>query len=766
MKFTVSSLAIFATLALVPALWAQETGEIILDAVEFEGLERVSTQLVQSQLEVQAGQAFNPRAVARDLRRLGALRFFTTVQVDLDRDRKVLTYIFTEQRVIEDLLIVGNDKVRTRDIRGVLSWKEGDPFATEAHRDERNAVLNLYSSKGFLNTTVDIVAEKLSSGKVGLTYFVNEGRKAKIRRIDFVGNTTLKDGELRKSIKTKRARWFLGGKYDENKFEEDLRAIVDTYANIGHLEADVYATEFTYSPNGKKVHVSIHIDEGPQYRVGSLEIANNTVYDDDELMTTIEVMVGEIHDRRQVELDAEAIRTGYEDSGYIVARVTPQVTLDRENAVTHVIHDIAEGQMNYVREIKITGNNVTKDSIIRRMVLLSPGDRFDGAAYRATQRRIESSGYFDEVRLSPEEIPDDDRNANLLIDVVEGKTGNFNFGGGFSTAERLGGFAEIRLRNFDITNWPSFSGGGQQFATRISLGSVRSKYTISFTDPEILGYPLSLGVDLFSESVRTTRGSSFTQDVRGFKIRLGKALTPFVTANASFRFNDVNISDFGFFLLSPDLRKLRDPGTTVSTSWGITRDTRDRFRDPSSGAVHSGQLEVAGIAGDNEFVKLEHDSTWIWSLDDEKKWILSYRTREGAAFPYGSTELVPLRDRYFAGGTSTVRGYDTREIGPKVRTLVLIGSKERIGGELRYINNLEIKYKLSDLLRLYGFFDTGGVWRKPSDFDLASIKTSIGIGIGIDVPALGPIRLDYGFPLNPDSDQGNGRLHLVTSFNF
>jgi len=765
LKFTVSSLAMVATLALVPGIWAQETGEIILDAVEFQGLERVSMQLVQSQLEVQPGQAFNPRAVARDLRRLGALRFFTTIQADLDRDRKVLTYIFTEQSVIEDLLIVGNDKVRTRDIRGVLSWKEGDPFAPEAHHDERNAVLNLYSSKGFLNTTVDIVAEELSSGRVGVTYFINEGRKAKIRRIDFEGNTTLKDGELRKSIKTKRARWFFGGKYDENKFEEDLRAIVDAYANRGHLEADIPATEFTYSPNGKKVDVSIHIDEGPQYRVGSLEIANNIVYDDDELMTSIEVTEGKIHDRRQVELDAGTIRTGYEDSGYIVARVTPQVTLDRENAVTHIIHDITEGQMNYVREIKITGNDVTKDSVIRRMVLLSPGDRFDGAAYRATQRRIESSGYFDEVRLSPEEIPSDERNANLLIDVVEGKTGKFNFGGGFSTEENLGGFAEIQLRNFDIVNWPTFSGGGQQFSTRISLGAVRSQYNISFTDPEILGYPLSLGVDLFSESFRTARGSSFTQDIRGFQIRLGKALSPFVTANSSFRFSDVNISDFGFFL-SPDLRKLRDPGTTISTSLGITRDTRDRFRDPSSGAIHSGRLEVAGLGGDNEFIKLEHESTWIWSLDDEKKWILSYRTREGAAFPYGSTELVPLQDRYFAGGTSTVRGYDTREIGPKVRTLVVIGPKERIGGELRFINNLEIKYRLSDLLRLYGFFDAGGVWRKPSDFDLASIKTSIGIGIGVDVPALGPIRIDFGFPLNPDSDQGNGRLHLVTSFNF
>lgn len=744
--------------------------------VAIRGLDRISEQLVRSQLEMKPGQPLSPLAVARDVRRLYALGYFSYIEVDEEEvaGGVVITYIVIEKLYIDDVRIIGNRKIKDREIRAQISWKEGDSFVEEGYEEERDAVLHLYRQKGFPNPVVDIVVERLSSSRVRVSYIIDEGRRARIKDISFNGNTVLSDKALRKLFKTKRGRWFLGGRYDEQRFEDDLGVLLDKMADYGRLEADILTTNFRYGNKGKKLFITIDLAEGPEYTVETLDIVDNIVFDDDELLTSIKVQAGDVHNLTQMEEDARAIETGYSDFGYIDARVEPRYTLNRDRQTTNIAHRILEGELKYVREIKITGNDVTRDDVIRRQILLGPGDRFDGALLRASQNQLEATQFFEGPpngpRLFPERIEDDERFQNLLVDVTEGQTGNFNFGGGFSTTEGLGGFVEFRLRNFDITNWPSFSGGGQQFAASLSLGDVRSEFSVSFTDPEFLGYPFSFGVDLFNQSFRTTGGSNFTEETQGGMIRLGKALSPFVTLRTSLRVTDVDISDFRRFNLfelfvTPELRELNDPGTTVSNTWSITRNTLDHFRDPTRGSVHSFSVEVAGLA-DNDFVKIQLDSRWYYSFDRDKKFVLSYRSRQGAAWATGDKELVPIGDRFFAGGTSTIRGYDNRDVGPKVRPFRFFGEKQAIGGELRLLNTVELKYKTNDLLRLYVFADSGGVWKTVDDLDFGDVKYSVGIGLGIDVPAMGPMRLDYGFPLNADDDQGSGRLHLQTGFRF
>ena len=779
MKFTAIALAVCAASIVLSRATAQIPQDMPVARIDIQGLERVSEQLVRAQLEVQVGQPINRLAIARDIRRLYDLRRFAQVQADASviAGQLVVTYIVTEERYIDEVKIIGNRRVREREIRSVINWKEGDSFYEGGYNAEREAILDLYRSKGYLTTTVDIVVEELSPARVRVTYIVDEGRKARIRSIEFVGNEALTDSKLRKTMQTKRARWLFGGRYNEERFEEDLRELVREYSNYGRLEADILDTQFEHGENGKRLDLTIQVSEGPEYTVGSLDVADNVVFDDDELLQSVEVLSGEVHNQGQVEEDANLLQTGYQDAGYVDAQVRPIITLDRERKTTNIAHQILEGNLKYVREIKIRGNNVTRDEVIRRRVLLLPGDRFDGAAIRATKAQLEALDYFEPsdpefgtgVNTILEPIPDDERFENLLIDVEEGRTGNFNFGGGYSTTEGFGGFVEFRFRNFDITNWPTFSGGGQEFAINLAIGEVRDEYSVSFTDPEFMGYPFAFGVDLFDQSYRTQGGSDYTEETQGGQIRLVKSLSPFVTGRTSLRFTRVELQDFtGIFgiLLNPSVRELRDPGTTIANGWGFTRDTLDHYRDPTQGAVHSVDLTFAGLGGDNDFVKLEQDSAWFWPLDQERQLILSFRTRNAIGFAYGDKELIPINERYFAGGSTTIRGYDTRDVGPKERTYLFFGEEEAIGGEARILNSLELKYKWSRFFRLYGFIDSGGVWKQVSDFDLGDIKYSIGLGVGFDIPQLGPFRLDYGFAINPDEDQGSGRLHIQTGFRF
>lgn len=739
--------------------------------IRVEGLVRISEQLVRAQIEVEAGQTLNPIAVARDIKRLYGLGYFTNIQVTYEpkgTDEVSLEYVLTEKQLIGRVEIVGNKKIKERQVRDVLTWKESDPYLAESNAEERQAILDLYSSRGYPKATVEVKAEELEDGgRVTLTYTITEGAKTRIKAIGFEGNEAMSDRKLRKAMRTRRALWFFGGRYDPAKFEADLANLVELYGDQGYLEARFAETDFDYSKKGKKLRLTLHAVEGPLYHVATLEAANNIVYDDDELLLpkVVEVQQGDVHNKTRVHEDAQALEKGYQDSGYINARVTPRVTLDLEKATTHIVHDVDEGDLKYVREVTITGNSITRDDVIRQRVMLEPGDRFDGSAVRMSERALNNTQFFENVRIFPDDSGLDDRFTNLFVDVEEGKTGSFQFGGGYSTEDRMSGFFEIRKRNFDILNWPTLQGGGQQLDLRISTGATRSQYSLSFSDPQLAGYPLSFGFDVFNERHNYTGGLSLTEESQGIQLYLGKSLSHFVTLRTSLRYEDNDVSNLPF-LAAPALRRYQGGSTTISASWGLIRNTQDHHRDPTTGAKHNIMFELAGLGGDNQYGKIEHDSTWYWSFGKKKKWVLSYHTREGLVDEYGSSDFVPLTHRFFCGGSSTVRGFETRDIGPKVRRFFILGEKDAIGGELLLVNNLEIKHKLTDNLRVYGFLDAGTVWDQVSDFDLGDLKYSVGIGFGVDVPRMGPIRVDYGFPLNPDGDQGSGKMHLMTGFRF
>ncbi len=747
---------------------AQEYAGRIVREVNLEGLERVSPSLARGQIEVQPGEPYSPRASARDLSRLHNMGYFSTVRVEAEPvdDEVAVTYIFEEKRMIREIQIIGNDRVRETHIRGALTWREGDSFAEEAFEEEREAILNVYEERGFPAPRVEISAEEIGPGELRLTYAIEEGPRARISRIDFVGNETLSDRYLRRLIETSRAWWFLGGRYDENQFEADLRLIERTYANYGHLEAEVVGTEFDYTEAGNRMHITVYIEEGPAYHVERLAVEGNIVYEDDEIMGIIEVLPTAVHNRSQVQADADLIAQGYSDSGYVDAEVTPLVTIDPDTKTTNVVHRIHEGDLKYVREIRITGNEVTRDDVIRRHLHIRPGERFDGSMIRLSQRELENTNFFDDVRFSLEPIEDDPRFENIVLELEEARTGEFGFGAGYSPDDGIGGYTDLRLRNFDIANPPTFAGGGQEFNARVHIGERRTEYNVGFTDPEIFGYPLAGGFDVFQQSVRYRGGIDFREDMRGAQVRIGKVLSPHVTTRGSLRYRYIDISDLPF-RASRQLRRERGDTTTISAAWGISRDTLDRRFDPTGGARHEFNIEVAGLGGDNHFFKLDHDSEWFWGVGDEDRFVLSFRTREGYVQEYGPSDFVPLSDRYFAGGTTTVRGYRNRDISPRERRFGFFGDFDAVGGNLRLINNAEVKYRLHERLRLYTFVDAGGVWADTSDFDLGEMRFGAGVGLGVDVPRLGPVRLDYGHPVNPDRHQtSSGRFHFQTGLRF
>jgi outer membrane protein insertion porin family len=770
-------LAAVLAVALTPCIFAQQPPEPppVIDRIDIRGLSSVSESLVRSRIDFRVGMELTEATsfvIANDIRRLYELNFFTSIQVEVERtaDGNVLTYVFQEERIIDEIIIIGNRKQSDRKIRAEMTWREGDIFYEEGNEAERDAILQYYRTKGYLNATVDFVVEHVSPTRVRLLYLISEDRKARISDIRFHGNETISSRSLYRTIKTGTGFLFFGGRYDEERFEGDLITLQNEYANVGHLEA-VITHDFEYVKNGKGLIINIYVIEGPQYSVANVEFAENFVFHENELRDRIEITEGEVHNKAQVAADAALLGQLYRDSGYLNAGVDAVVTLDRDNHTTSIVHVVLERDMKYVRDIRITGNSVTKDEVIRRHVQLIPGDRFDGTRLRNSQGALNRTQYFANTNVRPVDPPlNTDQYTDIEVDVEEGKTGDFNFGAGFNTDEGVSGFGELALNNFDITNFPTFDGGGQQFRARFTVGSVRTNFNIGFTDPQFLGYPISFGADAFNERFSSRGGTSFVQTTIGGQLRLAKSLTNMLSASSFIRYTDVDITDLGTFA-DPRFRELENPGNTASIGLGFRRDSSNDFRDPTKGSIHDISMEYAGFGAENNFVKLNQEAQFFFGVESLPRWSLTLRQRSNVGAPLGSSDFIPLADRFYAGGGFTLRGYDTRDVGPLAQTVRVVNGdliidEQRIGGEARLLGTAEVKFKINDILRLYTFADGGGVWLEPEDFDPGDLKFGVGVGLGIEVPYLGPIRFDYGIPINPDSDQGGGQFYFQTNLRF
>ncbi len=752
----------------VPAVAQMFENEQIAE-VRISGNAQIGTSLIRSHLRTRPDDTYSAAIVGKDVQELFALGYFTDIKVDVERGEEGLavTYIVVERPVIEKISLLGNDKLSDKEILETLRLRETDTYTERELRADIERILSLYAAESYATATVDAAVHPVAPGKVDLVYIIEEGYKSRVRRVDFVGNTVLTDKELRKSISTKKRRWLFGGSFDQNKFDTDLELILAMYGDHGHVDANITAIEMDYRKKGH-LYITVYIEEGAQYKVGSVALTGNHAFLEEELIPLISVHADDIFDRgkvlgdiaRGIPGDPDWVERFYVDNGYIYARVTPQVRFDREKHVAHVTHSIRERGLMYVAAIDILGNVRTKDEIIRRRLAIRPGDRYNGESIRRSFRNVLNLGYF-KGPPEPSQRVVDDQLADLVLRVEEADTGRFNFGGGLMSDEGVFGFLELALNNFDIANWPKFSGGGQKFNARMQRGTVRNEASIGFTDPYFLSYPLSFGVELYTRDIRYYTYNDFSVERIGGRISFGKRFTEDVGLTLRFRAEQVDIHDVDDDTPQEiqDEEGVRD---TLAVMLGITRDTRDYFFDPSAGSRLRLSTEVAGgpFGGDTDFVKVTEDGIWYTSFFN-KLLILSVQERLGLIEEYGGSDLVPLFERFFVGGATTVRGYDYRDIGPK--------SDDRhhdpIGGKIQAIGTVELGWRINEFLGLYTFADGGSAWREYDDFDFDDFRYSVGFGLGLRTP-MGPMRFDYGFPLNPDDSQGSGRLHFSTGLKF
>lgn len=762
---------------------AQEAGdaypEINRIIPEFDGFRAVSDQYILGNIQLRPGMDYNPTLVDQSIRALyGTGQFeFVQVRVDPASDGQVdVIFEFVSKYTIERIRFLGNSAYSDSRLASKAELESGVPLDEFAVSSGADAITEYYIEKGYPDVVVDYRIERdEQNGFAVVSYDIEEGDKVRIEMISFEGNEVFFDKKLRKELETKKHNWLswlLGtGKFDESVFREDLDTLRNFYRDAGYLDFEVDEAEVVIDvSDDNKMNIIIPVSEGQRYFLGELSVEGATIYTEGELLSIVQLQPENPFSPQRVDDAATAVREYYTSNGYLDSGVRAERVPNMETRRIDVVFRVRESEKFYVESIKVDGNTKTKARVIVRELALSPGDVFDRNRMEVSQRRLENTSYFENVRLTPENTNVPGRK-DLGITVREGRTGNFTFGAGFGSVESAVVFFEVAQGNFDLFNWRSgFQGDGQKFRFRASLGTRSNQLLISFEEPWLFEQRLAFGVELF-RTESDFNSADYNELRTGFELYLRRRLFELVEARLSYRLELVEIFDVarGAGPVNPDGSVDNDgvpnvfqraQGDDLVSKVGLTflRDTRETLIFTRKGNRSTLGFEYAGVGGDVNYYKLEGRTAHFIPTFDTLEQSLSIVARAGSITPFGASERVPFYDRFYLGGPDTLRGFDFRDVGPRDDDPT--ARSEAVGGNTYSMVSFEYAFRVAEPLGLVVFYDWGFV--NENDFDFSMSDYADNWGVGARIMLMGsPLKLDLGIPITSPEDVDGG-----TQFNF
>ncbi|HHT9104436.1 MAG TPA: outer membrane protein assembly factor BamA [Candidatus Wujingus californicus] len=753
----------------------QEKVAGIIKKIEIKGNQRISTAAVRSSIRVREGDPYDPQLVSQDVDSIWSLGFFDNIEVELEdiKDGFKLVFIVTERAVIDEIQFNGNKKIKTKTLKKQIEIKVGDYVKPYLLKMDEEKIREYYIKKCFYRVQVH-AESKVVDGKTVLVFNMEEGPKTRIAKINFEGNTGFKRRKLLKQVETKQKHFpsfVFPGRFDKKKFDADIAKVKEFYMNNGWLDVEV-GWEMAYSEDNSDMFITIHIKEGERYCVKSLSINGTNLFTEEELKEKIKLKEGGPFFLDAVEKDTYQLRLIYGEQGYIAVAVKEKHTFDSEEAKVNISFDIDEKDRYYIEKVKITGNDKTRDNVIRRQLTFYPGERLDTEKIRDSQRRLVNTGYFDMESGMPAGInfePGSEPNKqNILLDVKEGRTGMLRFGGGYGA--NIGAFGDISYtdRNFDIFDLPkswtdflegnAFRGAGEILTLRFSPGFERTEILMSLTNPAVFDSPYSAGVSMF-DYLRWYE--EYQHQTMGSSVSVGREIMMdfFVRLSPAFEYIDIERWD-SEESTSQDVLDAEGNYLKSSIILSANISKTDNIYTPTKGFEGDTSIEYSGV--DVDLVKYKIHSVKYMPLFEVPKWgkhVIAYGGTFGIV-QSTTTEDVPIFERFFAGGYGTLRGFDYRGVSP-----VDEKTGDQIGGDVLVLMNTEYLIPIyKDTVRAAVFIDSGKADESVSDINFDNFRLSAGAGLRLSIPFLGQstISIDYGIPIIKE----NGDETEAFSFNF
>lgn len=706
--------------------------------IKIEGLQRVEPETVLSYVNVKKNVLTDDNKLDASLKQLYATGLFNDVSLNVNQDG-VLVIKVEENPIINKVLFDGNDKVDDEMLTSEVKLAPRSMYSRAKVQEDVSRILDVYKRTGRYAAVVEPQIIKRDQNRVDLIFKIDEGPLAVIDKINFMGNTHYDHDDLQEVIMSKESRWYRifssSENYDAEKTNYDKELLRRFYLKRGYADFRVVSAVAELSPDSKSFVLTYVLDEGKRYKVSNIDITSEIAdVNPEDFKQYVEFEVGEWYNNDKVEKSVSTLTDELGKKGFAFVDVNPELVKNTETGEVNVIFHINEGERIFIDRINISGNTRTYDEVIRREFRIDEGDAFNVSKIKDSRRNVENLDYFSKVDIDT--TATDANKADLNVKVEEKSTGYFNVGVGYSTVNGATVRAGVTENNF--------RGMGQRLSLDAGVSQRSQDYNLSFTEPYFMGRRLRAGFDVFRTEEDYQDESSYDSSTTGGRLRMGWNYTDDLSQQVRYTLRNDEISHVGHNAS----KYIKDEeGKYVDSSIGqtIVYDKRDSYISPKDGYYLSLGNDVAGVGGDEKYLKFDAKAYRYYTLAD----YYTFKFFANAGYITGySGEDVRLSNRYYLGGM-TLRGFDVAGIGARDKE-----TGDALGGNWMVYTGGELTFPIGlDEVGIKGrtFMDMG-MLGKPDNLNTADVDYSssprVSAGFGFQwLSPMGQIDVDFGFPL-------------------
>jgi len=734
-----------------------EIGKVVLKrpvigSIKIEGNQIIGKDAIVNKMDLREGAPFRRSALGEEIREIYSLGYFDDVQVEAEEDGegKVNLRIMVKERPsIGKINVDGNSVFSQGEILDALKTKSREVASLDKIRQDMAKMKEMYEKKGYYSVKIDYKIDETSRTEATLTFKIDEGPRSFLTDIVLEGNKNLSDKELKKIMNMKEKSWFWwideSGQFTNKALEENRARLIAYYWNKGFINVQVGAP--VVAIDGSRAKITFPIREGDRYQVRKIDVSGDLIESKEKLLQGLKTKERSWFDRGKIADDIQTLTKIYNNAGYAYADVQTLQNINDQQKYLDLNFKIAKGDQVSIERIDVRGNDRTREKVIRRGLAINEGELYNANQIDASKKNLEATDFFEAVKIktAPGSKPD---MMNLEVDVLEKKTGSLAAGIGFSSQDGAMGNIDLKERNL--------LGLGIVAQLKGNLSARRNSYEGSLSYPWLFDTPLT----------GTVRGYRFVQyetrylrESDGFGINFGYPLYGFWGLSTGFSRDSSKLSGFDPTFAKSVARYYQTFGGQAakflnlsenSVSVALSRDTRTGAEIPNGGGQITVGSRVSGFGADVYFARLFSDVIYyqpvVWKAIAKAKVSASALTEMGGM-------PIPFDRRILLGGIQSIRGYQHGEVGPRDR----FGNT--LGGDRGLYANLEIMFPLLEMLRLNGvaFFDVGNAWNVAETPFLQSVKAGAGVGIRWVSP-VGPIRIEYGWKINPQPGEQPGAV--------
>jgi outer membrane protein insertion porin family len=813
MESTMKRIAALILLAsLTASAFAAEP--FVISDIRIDGLNRIAAGTVFSYLPIEKGDTLTGDRAQQAIRALFRTGFFS--DVTLERQGDILVIKVVERPAISKLTIRGNKDIKEDDLRKGLKeigLAEGETFDRLSLDRVQQELIRQYYNRGKYNVSVDPHVTHLNRNRVAIDIEIREGKAARIKEINVVGNTAFSDKEIRKDFESDTSNWMSwyskDDQYSREKLSGDLEKLNAFYLDRGYVDFSLDSTQIEISPDKRDMFISAGISEGDQYRVSKVELTGDTVLPREDVEKRLAVREGQVFSRRLLDLTSDSISLSLANIGYAFAKVNVIPDVNRDARTVGITFNVVPGPRVMVRHIDFKGNTRTADEVMSREMRQFEGAWYSQAAIARSRVRLRNLGYFETVDVEKTPVAGTSDRVDVVYTVKETTSGSFLFGVGYSQLSGVTTSVQLSENNFLGTG------------NRVSLAAQRSyyqdSYNFSFYNPYFTDEGLSLGytLNLSEFDYSNFNVAQYSTTSREFRTILGLPISEWDSVSASFGIDSKEILAFGGSTPTEFVNYIKAIGNQTFHTWrgqlGWSRDTRNDFFMPNAGTYQRATAEVALPGSTAEYFKLEYEYSKYWPLS------ASLILRTGFNLGYGDSygnpvtrdicwtaptpptppteenptpeppppppppsdpcntdspdyvktvtaDGLPFFENFYAGGISSggrIRGFVDNTVGPQAANA--FGQSRPVGGSVKTVGSVEMFFPRlfdSPSARVSAFLDFGNVYKNWDSFDAGELRASTGVALLWRSP-MGPISISYAFPLKTQPEDRTERLQFT-----